>query len=302
MKLDLNLSVVNSFNSSHSLFSSNQSMTDLAALFTIKGWINPAQEILMTESIAQEKQHRLTKAFEHYVEQPNAHLGHELIAQLQEAKADLTAEYDYAKKQQAFYTAQAEQEAQSRGSFLAAWTQWIWHGVQDFFGSSSKALAEKYAQIALYRRSQLEELSSLLTTLQQARWEEMTIKIDDKNEEEIIAIDTSKIKASQRKLLQQKPFSTVSVKNSIPNQLINLGQLYTYSLDNVFSSGYTLLGATEIGQFGLPDWLSLQYKKLGSYPTGSAQDIVVSGNVVFVADDSAGLLILDMSVPSTPVY
>ena len=154
MKSDLNLSIVNSVNSTHSLvnsvnsthslFSSHQSMTDLAALFAVKGWVNPAQGIWMTESIAQEKQQRLIEAFERYVEQPNSNCGYELMAQLHETQADLTAEYNYAKKKQAFYQVQVEQEAKSGGGIIADWTQWLWHGMQDFLGSSNAALAEKY--------------------------------------------------------------------------------------------------------------------------------------------------------------
>ena len=86
---------------------------------------------------------------------------------LREAETELQTQYAYAKKQQMFYQAQAEQEAKSGGGVIADWTQWLWHGVQDFFGSSSEALVEKYARLAAESQRQQAELSTWTAALQQ---------------------------------------------------------------------------------------------------------------------------------------
>ena len=105
---------------------------------------------------------------------------------------------------------------------------------------------------------------------------------------------------TQRRLLQQP--SQVTIINPIPDQVIEIGQPYSYSLDNVFSGDFLILDATETEKTTLPNWLSLQYKLLGSYPAGSGRvyDVAVSSGTAFVADSTAGLLILNVSTPSAP--
>ena len=114
--------------------------------------------------------------------------------------------------------------------------------------------------------------------------------------------DESSNRFIQRHLLQvpvqtSRELKPVVVANPISDQFIQIGEQYTCDVSKVFSGDYLRLQAA-----GLPDWLNLEYKQLGSYPinTGSAVGIAVSGNTVFVADEWAGLLILNVSDPSNP--
>jgi len=107
---------------------------------------------------------------------------------------------------------------------------------------------------------------------------------------------------AQRHLLQV-PLPTTTehepavVTNPIPDQVIQIGEQYTYDVSKVFSGDHLRLQAAD-----LPDWLRLEYKQLGSYRanTGFAQGVAVSGNTVFVANWVAGLVILNVSDLSRP--
>ena len=110
--------------------------------------------------------------------------------------------------------------------------------------------------------------------------------------------DTSQTHFTQRHWLQQS--SQVTVINPIPDQTIQIGQPYSYSLDTVFSGDYTILDAVETGKTSLPGWLSLQYTLVSSYPTaGEPRRVAVSGSTVYVVN-GVELLIVDVSRPSTP--
>ncbi len=298
MKMDLNISRVDVLNSTDSLSSLNQSANILSVLMARQGWRDPGQAVNEAESKAQDKQGRLKEAFENHTLHPDASSGNQLLTLLYEAEADLKSEYDYAKKQQAIYETQAKQEAKSGNGFVSDWTQWFWHGVQDFFGSSSEALAEKYAQIATTRQRQLAELSEWTAALQQELLADST-PLPEEDHSESIEMTLSEIKATQRRLLQQSG-SQVMVQNP-PDQRISIGRSYSYSLNGVFSGNYTVLSATQTNQSSLPDWLSFQYQLTGSYPgSPDAWSVEVSGNMVLVADRVAGLLILDVTIPDMP--
>ena len=163
----LEQSNLSALNSTDSLSALNHSTAGLSALLAAKGWSDLSPEIYAAESADQAKEQRLKDALQSYALQPDAHHGWELLNLLREAEAELQTQYAYAKKQQAFYQAQAEQEAKSGDGVIADWTQWLWHGVQDFFGSSSEALVEKYARMAAEYQRQQAELSSWTAALQQ---------------------------------------------------------------------------------------------------------------------------------------
>ncbi len=116
-------------------------------------------------------------------------------------------------------------------------------------------------------------------------------------EDDIIVVDTDQIRAqsTQRRLLQAS--SPVTVKNPIPNQVIDASQQYSYILNSVFSPGYEYLSAGV-----LPSWLNLQYGFSGSaVTTGLAWDVVIQNNIAFVAADSSDLVIVDITTPSQPM-
>jgi hypothetical protein len=116
--------------------------------------------------------------------------------------------------------------------------------------------------------------------------------------ESIAETDSEDISPTSRRLLQQG--SGISIVQPIPDQWIQIDQLYRYPLDNVFSEGDYVLGATQTGPSSLPDWLSLQYSLLSTYPSGSggsAYGVALSGSTVFVADWNAGLQVLNGSNP-----
>jgi hypothetical protein len=288
MKMDLNLSEINVLNSTYSLASLNQSASILSVLMTRQGWRDPGQAVSEAESKAQDKQWRLKMAFENYTSHPDSHRANQLLTLLHEVETDLESEYQYAIKQQTIYEMRAKQEAKSGSGFISDWTQWLWQGVQDFFGSSSQVLAEKYAQMATARQRELAELNKWLSVLQQELLADSTSLLE------------SEIKVPQRRLLQQ-PGSQITVQNP-PNQSISVGHSYSYFLNEVFSGDYTVLSVTQTNQSSLPDWLNFQYQLIGSYPNGlgTTWGVEVSGNTLFVADRAAGLLILDVSIPRTP--
>ena len=139
---------LSAFNTTGSLSAFNHSTAGLSAALATKGWRDLSPEIYAAESADQAKEQRLRDVLQSYELQPDKHHGWELLKLLRGAETELQTQFVYAKKQQIFYQAQAEQEAKSGGGVIADWTQWLWHGVQDFFGSSSEALVKKYARMA----------------------------------------------------------------------------------------------------------------------------------------------------------
>ncbi len=114
--------------------------------------------------------------------------------------------------------------------------------------------------------------------------------------------DKTPLQPTQYRLLQQS--SQITVANSIPDQVIQVNQQYTYLLDNAFSGNYSLLGAVETGQNSLPSWLNLQPKLLSTYSivNGQASGLAINGNKVFLANGGAGLQIIDVSDPGNPMW
>lgn len=110
--------------------------------------------------------------------------------------------------------------------------------------------------------------------------------------------DSSKIKipSTQWRLLQQ---SQVIVANPVPDQLIEMGKPYQYSLDNVFSGNYTFLTVEQINHQPLPGWLSVQYMQLATV-AGTFYDVAVNGSTLFLPDYLSGLKIVDITNASTP--
>jgi hypothetical protein len=142
---------------------------------------------------------------------------------------------------------------------------------------------------------QLPSLSSGLVDLQTA---ELThLSITEKDSDQLHAPST------QRRLLQQQTQQgLVTVINPIPDQVIQVGQPYSYSLNQVFLGNFTLLSAVETGRASLPSWLSLNYELIGSYPAFSGDNgaAAISGTNFYVEDGWNGLQILDVSHASNP--
>ena len=109
-------------------------------------------------------------------------------------------------------------------------------------------------------------------------------------------IDPSPIQSTQRRLLQQQ--SLVTVVNPIPDQLIEMGKPYQYSLDNVFSANYTFIKVEQINHQPLPSWLSVQYKQLATV-AGRFYNVAVNGSTVFLAGGN-GITIIDVTNASAP--
>ncbi len=297
MKMDLNVSGVEVLNSTPL----DQSANILSLLMTRQGWHDPGESIHQETLTAQDKQQRLTEAFENYTLHSDVHSGQTLMELLQEAEADLKAEYDYARKQYDFYLQEAEKEATGGSGFFADWMQWIRQGVQDFFGSSNSGLADKYNQIAEDRQSQLKELSKFKTNLQQKLLLENTEK-----EEDIIEIDFAQVKANQRRLLQSSSGSQTLILEEIPDQTINALQLYNYPIDGaeIFNVNFTALIATSAGQNILPSWLQFYTTELAGFYTPTSADycmIRISENFAYIADYGTGLKIFNISNPVNPV-
>ncbi len=138
-----------------------------------------------------------------------------------------------------------------------------------------------------------QSVSSALADLQTTELTDITITEEDSDQPQISSI--------RRRLLQQQTQqSSVMVVNPIPDQVIEIGQPYSYSLDNIFSGNYTLLGAVETGKTSLPNWLNLQCKLISSYQSNVA-GFAISGSVLFAADSSARLQIINVSNMSNPL-
>ena len=72
---------------------------------------------------------------------------------------------------------------------------------------------------------------------------------------------------TSRHLLQQS--TGLRLVKSVPNQVIPIGQPYTYSLSDVFASDNPfVLGVTQTGQSALPSWLRFEPVLLSTYPAG----------------------------------
>jgi hypothetical protein len=99
---------------------------------------------------------------------------------------------------------------------------------------------------------------------------------------------------------------SMSIQNPIPDQNVTVGKSFSLTIDgsSVFSSNSSLfLEATNI-----PTWLNFLLLNpnptfKGSYNTPSnAQDVTLSGNYAYVADNHGGLQIIDISDPSNPTF
>ena len=102
----------------------------------------------------------------------------------------------------------------------------------------------------------------------------------------------------QTRLLQQS--SQVTVANTIPDQVIKVNQLYSYSLDKIFSGSYTLLSAAEKGKKSLPNWLSMQYKMVGNFSNDIFSGVAIFETTLYVGIFSVGLQIWDVSNITSP--
>ncbi|MBS0351247.1 MAG: putative Ig domain-containing protein, partial [Proteobacteria bacterium] len=123
------------------------------------------------------------------------------------------------------------------------------------------------------------------------------------SEEDSIVVDTAFSKSHQRRLLQQT--STVTVSNLIPDQFIEVSQLYEYSMNEVFSGEYTLLGVTQADGTSFPSWLNYNAIIEGHYTNGfqTTYPVLISGDLAFTTEQSSStswrLVILNISIPST---
>ena len=105
----------------------------------------------------------------------------------------------------------------------------------------------------------------------------------------------------QHHLLQQ---SSVSVVNPIPDQLIDASQSYSYSLNNVFSGNFSLIGAKQTAEAALPSWLSLQYDTISSLNLnnqGLIGKLAVENNILYMGNGDNGMQIVDISDPFNPM-
>ena len=302
MKMDMNISGNDVLNSTHALSFWNQSTNILSLLMTRQGWNDPKESIRQETLTAQDKQQRLTEAFENYAVRSDVARVQALMELLQEAESDLKSEYDYAKKQQAFYEIKAEKEAKSGGGFIADWMEWARQGVQDFFGSSNSGLADKYSQMAETRQSQLKELSQFKRSLQQKISLENT-----EQEEDITELDFPVIETGQRRHLQSFPDIQTLILEEIPDQTISASQIYNYPIDGtkIFNVNFSTLIATSVGQNVIqPSWLQFYTTDLvGSYTATSAnyRAIKVLGNFAYIADYGTGLKIFNITNPAAPI-
>ncbi len=105
-------------------------------------------------------------------------------------------------------------------------------------------------------------------------------------------------------ILDQLPYllqTTVSDQSVFPGHPLSLRLSSSLFVNPTHS--FLGLSIQSTGE-ATPTWLALASAPIavGSYPAGSGQayGVAVSGSTVFVADDSAGLLILDVSTPSNP--
>ena len=85
-------------------------ISELSELLNVIGWHDFNTGIYAANLVSQAKAHRLRAALQSYILQPNSHHGWNLITLLREAEKDLKTEYEFFKKQYAFYRRQAEQE------------------------------------------------------------------------------------------------------------------------------------------------------------------------------------------------
>ena len=180
--------------------------------------------------------------------------------------------------------------------FLPDWRRWgSEESTELTVGDSSESLLTPMSpepvaeQTEFFSTASTTDLSStpLLTDFQEQSLP--PILLDSQSEGVIeqgdeIIIDTSVVKAAQRRLLQTP--SPVTVQAPIPNQVIDASQQYSYSLNSVFSPGYFALSAGT-----LPSWLSLQYGFTGSLNPGSAWDVAIQSHYAFVAANSGGLVV-----------
>lgn len=255
----------------------------LSVFLAAKGWSDLRPEIYAADSADYSQEQRLKNALQSYMLQPDAYYGEQLLEILDEVNITLKNEYNYAKKQQDLYQKRAQQET---GSSLASYSlQWVWDSMQNFFGSSNQALAEKYANIAADCQIKQKDLAKFTTALHQKLQAEHTLTITEEPDEEMIVIDTAQVN---------------SIMSYPTDQTINIGQYYSQSLNGIFSEGM-ILDATETGQWGLPNWLSIQYQQINDLPTflGGEGVLAVSGNILVAAGDV--LATSNISMPSAPV-
>ena len=309
------------FNQSFATQVSN--LSTLSALLSLKGGsdLNPALQAL--DETERSQQITLQNALSLYEDEPTAEHGQRLMQVLLQEQARLIAQKEEAQRKQEIHQAQAELTHQQTASYsLSNFWHWVSHSVQDFFGSSSVALAEHHANIAKQREQQLGQLNTGIALLKQEleHFESSASEIEPvlfqghSSSNEIPAIELQETEVIERERPQQKDttaqFSSptsrhllqqstgLRIVQPVPDQLIPTGKPYAYSLSDVFASDSPfVLGVTQTRQSALPSWLSFEPMLLSTYPAGSgfAQGITVSGSTVFVANSLAGLQVLDAS-------
>lgn len=87
------------------------------------------------------------------------------------------------------------------------------------------------------------------------------------------------------------------VANPTPNHFIQIGDDYTYELEQVFPEDYFLVGAS------VPSWLKLNYEQVASYQENNANafGVNVSNGTLFVTDERSGLQIFDIRNLASPI-
>ncbi|HXW60811.1 MAG TPA: hypothetical protein VEK06_04650, partial [Myxococcota bacterium] len=220
-------------------FSAEQSA--LSAFFALQGWQDLGPLMRAADQAEQEKQLALRQAFLAYQTEASVAPGKTLLQLLRQEQTQWEAEKEDAIKEEALYQAQAKQAIEARSGYgPSSFYQWVSHGVHDFFGSSEEALAEKYAKVAMQRKQQLAQLREGIKVLEEELAAIAARELEDSQADRLE--DDIKPDAhlfASRHLLQSG--SSLSIARSVPDQTIQIGQPWSYSLEGVFSGGHAFV-------------------------------------------------------------
>ena len=191
----------------------------LQGLMESWGWRDQHGDFYAAEAEQQSLDQQLRSAIDRYLKMQDSNSKMQLMEVLREAKNAAKKEYDYARRQQAYYQEQVDNEAKESSSlsYLGQWSQWAFQGVKSFFGSIPKQVAEKYAEVAEARQNTFASLSDCIDVLEAE--EEISLSLLSSTSRKSSEVTE---RGQAQRFYEQK---TISMKNGQFPEIFNLADL-----------------------------------------------------------------------------
>lgn len=286
--------------------SSPSSVSALSPLLTILGWKDLRFEIQSAEKVDQILTQQLQEAYDAYQVFPNTETKGRLVLAIDKVIEKLARDQARAEELQAEANARLKTPSlpDSRG-LIERFSNLIKQRLQQVFNSTNTDLVKRYTAISQERIQAIRKLSQFKQALHSYTLPKPRLGNFDSSESSslISSFKRSKENGVERRL--QEISSNTMVNTQIADQIIPIGEQYTYDLGDVFSADYTIISGAEVGEYELPNWLNIQYKPGISYSLlddNETMAVALSKNTAFLAYGMAGLQILDVTNLTQPKW